>query len=363
MSTGGAAPAAAKPGVITFESVPMQNYPAWGFRPQTPMLPLEMNFIFLNGGFGDYFTWLTPIQWLASEATWIKGHLIVPNYLKEIAEYFLKPFPTWDYHAYNDLGQIPKVDQMPFRGPVDLQRESLNATGAHLSTCGWVYFTNKERAPAGWEHYPHFEQADLDALELPPEARELKPHKYAVVTTGMTTNSRKAPPGAWNPIIDYIRERGLTPVFLGKSVMDTGNARNIHTAFGGEIDYTKGVDLRDKTSLMQAASVISRSAFVIGHDNGLLHLAGGTDAPIIFGYNIASPEHREPSRKVGRTYNVVLTHEELACNFCQSLTNFVIGYNFRECFYGDRKCMSMLFEDNGARWKAQIDRCMRENKC
>ena len=112
---------------------------------------------------------------------------------------------------------------------------------------------------------------------------------------------------------------------------------------------------RDKTEIFQAAALIHKAKMIIGHDNGLLHLAGCTDTPIVFGYNIASPEHREPRRKVGKVFNVVVTPEELVCSFCQSRTNFVIGYNFQQCFYGDLKCIDMLFEDNGARWKRQID--------
>jgi len=356
-------PAPQRPG-MTFERIPTEFYPErTGFRANTRMITLKMNFIFVNGGLGDYLCWIPALQWLASQATWIEGNAIIPKYFVEIAEYFLKPFPKWAHHEYNDLAQIPKVDQMAFRGPVELQRESLNATGAHLLTCGWVYFTNKEKAPPGWENYPRFAPEDLEKIELPEAAKPLRPKTYAVVTTGMTTNSRKVPPGGWNAVIEHVRARGLTPVLLGKSVMETGNARNIHTTFDGALRTEGCVDLRDKTSLMQAASIMSGAACVIGHDNGLLHLAGCTDVPIVFGYNMASPEHRQPIRKVGRVYNVFLTKEELACTFCQSNTNFVIGYNFRDCFYGDMICMQKLFSDGAARWKTQIDLALGENEC
>lgn len=346
------------PGEVKFATQKTEYYPAWGFRDKIVMYPIEMAFIFINGGMGDYITWFTAIEWLASEAKWIKGTIVIPNYFKEFAEYLLRPYPDWKFTFYQNMGELPNVNQLAFRGPVQLDRESLNATGAHLSTCGWVYFTNKERAPEGWDRYPVLKQDDLNKIELPAEAAQLQPGKYVVITTGQTTNSRKTPPGAWNYVIDHVIERGLTPVFLGKSVMDTGNPQNIHTAWQKELDYSKGVDLRDKTSLMQCAAVMSRAACVVGHDNGLLHLAGCTEVPIVFGYNLASPEHREPKRAVGRTINVVLTHEELACNFCQSKTNFVIGYNFRECFYKDNKCMEMLFENRAERWKQAIDRAL-----
>lgn len=337
---------------FTLERVETTYYPEWGFRPKTPCIPMKMNFVFLNGGMGDYLTWLTPIRWLASEATWIEGTLVGPNYLREIAEYFLKPYPKWSFEVYKSAmdGALTKH---PYRGPMELQRESLNATGAHLITCGWVYFTNKEKAPPGWEHYSQFKQEDLDRVELPTEAHNL--NNYAVITTGITTNSRKVPGHYWNPVIDHVISKGLTPVFLGKSVVETGNASNIHTKFDPSVDTSKGLDLRDKTTLMQAASILSRAKVVIGHDNGLLHLAGMTSAPIVFGYNLASPEHREPKRPKGKVVNVHLNKDELSCNFCQSKVNFLIGYNFRDCMYGDNQCITMLFSNGGHRWKRAID--------
>lgn len=347
---------------ITFEKVKTNYYPERvGFRPNTICFPQDLNFIFMNGGMGDYICWMQPIRWLMSEATWIKGTLIVPKYFSELAEYWMKDFPEWKFLDYTSTEKFEKLNDIPFRGPVDLNREALNATGAHLSTCGWVYFTNKECAPDGWDWYPQFKQEDLDAVALPPEAATLVKKRYAVITTGITTNSRRTPPNAWTPIIEHCLTRGLTPVFLGKAVVETGNPRNIHTTWHAGTDHSTGVDLRDKTTLMQAAAIMSRAAVVCGHDNGLLHLAGCTEVPIVFGYNLASPKHREPKRPIGMTYNVLLTKEELACTMCQSNTNFVIGYNFRECFYSDTKCMTMLFENNGKRWKDKIDAALAEN--
>lgn len=341
---------------VTFERMATKYYPAWGFRPNTPMYQLEMNFVFLNGGMGDYITWLTPIRWLASEATWIKGTLVCPVYFKELAEHFLKDFPEWGLRTYQDIQGWDKADTTPFRGPVILQNESLNATGAHLMTCGWVYFTNKQGPPPGWENYSQFKQADLDAIFA--SGGFNLPDKYVVVTVGKTTNSRKVKAEYWNHVIEHVVDRGLTPVFLGKAITETGNPRNIVTEFDKGLKLDLGINLLDKTSLLQAAAIMSKAQAVVGHDNGLLHLAGCTDVPIVFGYNLASPEHRRPIRKVGKVYDVHLQEGELACNFCQSKTNFVIGYNFRECFYSDLKCMDLLFANKAEKWKAQLNRAL-----
>lgn len=348
-------------GEFSFEQVKTQFYPEEvGFRPRTPMFPIKLNFLFMNGGMGDYLTWLRPIQWLCERATWIEGTVICPTYFKEIMDYFLKPFPTWRYADYPAIDSIPNFKDVPFRGPVELARESLNATGAHLATCGWVYFTNKEKAPLGYENYAQFERKFLESIEFPREAGSLNTGKYAVLTTGITTDSRQVPDGAWNPIISHLKSHGLTIVFLGKNEMQTGNASTVMTRWVEGIDYSTGIDLRDKTSLLEAAAIMHKAAVVVGHDNGLLHLAGCTpDVPIVFGYNIASPEHRRPLRAMGNVFDVVLTKKELTCIHCQSNTNFVIGYNFKQCFYKDLECMKLLFENGGSRWKSQIDEALR----
>lgn len=346
---------------FTFKRLPLEYYPTRvGFRPGTQMHKQQLSCIFINGGMGDYITWMQAIRWLASEATWITGTLVAPKYMRDFAEYFLRPFPDWKFVDHSELRHKTELDGIPFRGPVVLEQQALNATGAHLLTCGWVYYTNKEKAPEGWDSYPQFEQSDLDSI-FARYGRGVPAYgRYAVITTGITTPSRHVPGKYWNYIIDHIREQGLTPVFLGKTVVETGNSRNIHTDYDKEIRFDRGLDLRDKTSLLEAAAIMSRAAVVVGHDNGLLHLAGCTAVPIVFGYNLASPEHREPRRPVGRTYNVTLSPQELACINCQSNTNFVLGYNFRHCFYGDNLCIDMLFENNARRWREQIDKALAQ---
>lgn len=347
---------ATKTAGVTFEVKKSEYYPENMFRPGTQMWPMDMSFVFMNGGGGDLLCWMTPICWLADQATWIIGTLIVPIYFKEIAEYFLKPYKKWKVITYKELKDIPKADEQPFRGPVVLQQESLNATGAHLLTCGWVYFANKEGPPPGWENYRQFKKEDLEAIQ----PYEWQSKKYAVVTVGVTTDSRKVPGKYWNYVIEHIVSKGITPVFLGKTTVETGNAANIGTSWDKDLRFDLGVDMRDKTTLIEAVAIIHHAEFIVGHDNGLLHLAGMTETPIIFGYNIASPEHRRPIRPKGKIYDVTLTRKELACIHCQSTFNFVIGFNFRSCMYGDNLCITRLFEDHGKRWKDMIDLVIEE---
>lgn len=348
---------------IPLTSVEKALYPEATFRTGTQCWPTPMNFALLNGGMGDYICWIPAIQWIAECATWIKPSLVCPVYFVELARVFMKRYPHVPIKTYRELNEIPNVDAIPCRGPINLATEALNATGAHLLTCGWVYFTNKDRAPSPeWDRYPPLTREDLDAVALPAEIAALKPGSYAVITTGLTTPSRFIKPEYWNLVIDYVVSLGLTPVFVGKAMIETGNASNVHTNFREtEIHYDKGIRLFDRTSLLQAARVMNEAAVTIGHDNGLLHLAACTpDASIVFGYNLASPAHREPRRVSGKTYNVTLTQADLACNHCQSHNNFVLGFSFRECFYKDLRCMDLLFDAGARRWREQIDLALTE---
>ena len=191
---------------ITFKRIEQGTYPEWGFRPNVPMFPMSMNFVLLNGGMGDYICWMPAIKWIATHCTWIKGTIVGPNYLRELAEYWMKDFPTWEYNLYEDTRDKPENDQLPFRGPVVLQHQSLNATGAHLLTCGWVYMANQEKAPSPeWDRYLPIEKDFLATVPLPVESRVLDKQKYAIITTGITTESRRVPGKYWNPIIEHIR--------------------------------------------------------------------------------------------------------------------------------------------------------------
>lgn len=333
----------------------VMEYPTWGFRPGTPCLPTPINFLFVNGGLGDYLTWIQAILWLIKNATWVEGRLLGPDYFQEIAEYFLEGsgWPYWKYEKLKDQTQ----NGIPTRGPLKLEYESLNATGAHLIDCGFAYYCCQNPIPAGWNSYPRFDRARLPKL---PDILSKVCKKYAVITTGQTSPSRRVKPEYWNAIIDHVIAKGFTPVFLGKAEVPTGNGGPIKTTYSDKVNYAKGIDLRDKTTLLEAASILNSASFVVGHDNGLLHLAGCTDTPIIFGYNLASPAHRRPRRNSGRVYDVTLSHADLACNHCQSKTNFVIGFVFHTCFYGDNLCLDLLFEKEGWRWKEQIDRCVAD---
>lgn len=338
------------PALVFKRDQPMM-YPArMGFRPDTSGFPFDLSFIFINGGMGDYICWMQAIRYVATEMTWVHGQLICLKYFHELANHWLKEFSHWKLLDYQTFLDLP--DHGPCKGPMELQHLGINAASAHLLDCGFNYFAHTNPPPPDWNYYPPLR--DLWNY-LPAELKRMKANreKFAVVLIDAIQPNRNVPGDYWIPILEAMKARGITPVFVGKTMIDETDNFSI---YDGTLNLDQfGLSYRNKTSLLEAASIMEASEFVLGLDCGLLHLAGCTETPIIFGFNVASPAHRRPRRKVGKIIDVTLTPAELGCIHCQSHTNMLVGFNFRTCFYKDNACINILFSDCGSRWIKAID--------
>lgn len=167
---------------------------------------------------------------------------------------------------------------------------------------------------------------------------------YAVITTGYTAKVREFKANHINSIVKRCKELGLEVVFLGQKETKTGAAHVIQGNFDTSVDYAHGIDLRDKTNLLQAAEIMSGAKAVLGVDNGLLHLAGCTQVPIIGGFTTVAPELRMPVRNnvLGWNYYPVVPDTALPCTFCQSNTNFLYGHDYTKCIYKDYACLDHM---------------------
>lgn len=138
----------------------------------------------------------------------------------------------------------------------------------------------------------------------------------------------------------WLKSKGVTPVFVGKTDMEHDNEKkSIVPKSRLPADVSAfGVDLRNKTTIQELASLMGKAKAVCGVDSGPIHLAGTTSVPIICGYTSVSPEYRVPIRKEGKTYPIV---PELECIGCESRwrTNF---WNFENCYMKHIECVNML---------------------
>ena len=274
---------------------------------------------------GDMIAWLPSIIYVAENYDYVRGHLIVPSYFLEVAQNVMSKYPHWRvYHKVPDRFASGYPMKRPLEHPI-------NATGMHLVDLGFLYFLGIVPPPEGARNYPLL---DLEDVELPSLS-----HNYAVMTPGATAVTRKMLPNVFNEICEWLNKAGITPVFLGDAKMV---GRKIE--FDERYDLSLGVNLIGRTSLLEAAKIMQNSKCVIGIDNGLLHLAGMTDATIIFGYTVAGPNQRQIPRIYGHTIELFADKKELPCLFCQESVRFFMDHHFTNCIYKENepKCIKAL---------------------
>lgn len=302
-----------------------------------------MNFELAGGGMGDYICWTPALQWIVNNCPWVHGRIWAPAYFIEFVRHFFEGVPNWKVDLIEHFKDKAEPGSL-VRGLQSTPNQLLNATGANLMQLGFSNFANLNPMPVDTT-YPELKLTRPIHKKL----RGLE-RKYVVFTPGGTTQSRFVSAKHWNPLIDFVNSLGLIPVFLGKTQL-----ADIHRSyFDDEINYDRGLDLRESTSLLDAAKIMEEAACTIGLDNGLLHLAACTKAPIIFAYNIASPKDRRPIRKEGKFTELILSKEEMSCIHCQTEIKLLYHHNFKNCIRRDTACIDKLFENGGDRWKKAI---------
>jgi ADP-heptose:LPS heptosyltransferase len=328
------------------------------FRPQTKHEKVRVWFHLINGGIGDYINHMSAFKWLAEKNPHIIGHIVAPSQFFEIAQFIMKPYTHWQVVERSIFNRFARKMLIPGDEILDPStfKKYIGAPGAHLLDLGFMLYAQLDKPPEGFNfmvdlsHYQpsHHEFEELD-LHMP----------YAVFTPGYTAESRVFKAEYMNKLLEYTKSKGITPVFLGKK--DFANRgkeafnKGYFARFQDDIDYSLGVDLREKTSLLDAIYIMGRAKFVIGIDNGLLNLAGTTKVPIIFGHTITQVRHRDIRRREGKTINIIVDEVTLPCSGCQSKMRYIMKHKFSKCIYGDYQCLDLLFANDCEAWKKAID--------
>lgn len=324
------------------------------FRPGTTTVVKDVVFKFTQGktktaALGDMVCWLPAIKFIAENYNYVTGHLIVPPYFMDLALAVMREYPHWRVHT-----KIPeRLDGCQMRQQTV---DTVNATHMHLVDVGFIYFAMTLPPTPEVRNYL---ELDLEDVELPKIfGKRFGDEPYAVMTPGATSGNRTMPPDVYNAICDHLISKGVTPVHLGRTDMEH---RLEQPRFNNGYDFTKGVNLVDRTTLMEAAKIISLSDMTLGIDNGLLHLAGMTDAAIIVGYTMAGPNQRRIYRKHGHTLELYPDKKELACFSCQEHVRFFSMHNFSNCIYKEEvpMCVKILTKES---WIAGIDTLLDERR-
>lgn len=332
--------------------IPSADY----FRPGTELPVLKLNVVFQGAGIGDYICYMPAIIWLAKNCPWLKTKLFVAREFMDFAKNVMWDYQsTWQVCPLDLINQMVEVDSAMRAPGITMNgvkyNQLANGTGGHLVDVGFLYFCNLFPTPVGADFYPVINFAGMDH-HLP---EGLHPKSYVVFTTGAVSSNRTVPGEYWNPIIDHVKKKGYDPVFIGKRQIN----KDLKVTFPDGCNYEAGIDLRDKTSLLDAAWLMKNSAATLGLDNGMIHLAGCTNATIIAAYNMVDPRERVPKRRDGEIKVLSLSKDELSCAGCQTNMKSMFPHTFNRCLYGDNKCISMLFGDGGEKWIKAFDELMK----
>lgn len=301
------------------------------FKPE----PHDVNCILLSGGVGDHIGSLVAIDYILKSYPWINLLIWVPDFLKEFAQNVLP--------VNANVRNFTEMKTQYDRRKTTIHTEWDGRTSpmkmhsvdyAFLKLCD-------EQVPLTKKNYLRVKMDKIDVSQIASNK------DYVVITTGYTASVREFKAFEVNKISDYLLSKEITPVYLGQRETSTGGKDNIKGIFSDEIDYSKGLDLRDKTTLLQAAKVIQGAKAIVGVDCGLLHVAGCTDTPIVAGFTTVRPELRAPIRNniLGHGFYSVVPGALLQCRFCQSDTNFLYNVNYTKCMYKDYLCVQDLTAD------------------
>ncbi len=302
------------------------------YRDNTFVRDLEAVIYLNEGGAGDQMARLPALRYVHENTMHSKIHLVVPDYFKPLAQVIL---PKMNIISFSDKDQINGA--LPH---LQLAAHQYSTMRTHPTDHGFNMLIDKTVDMKD----KNYIQLDGSAVNL---SRFNLPEKYVVVTPGYTVANREMLPEVINGVCDYIISKGYKPVFLGSTFVETGFKQKIEGQFKVAIDYTKALVLINQTTLLDAHTIIQRSKCVVGVDNGLIHLAGMTQVPIVAGYTTVDPKYRMPIRndEVGWNVYPVVPDQSLKCRFCQSEWVYFNKWNFKNCYYEDNLCVKQLTAD------------------
>lgn len=285
--------------------------------------------------FGDLVCSLVAVDYIIRTYPWVNLLVWVPDYLLDFAKNILPEKAI--VRNYTEAkkkydGTRPGISTQwsgrhtPMRiHPVDY--------GFHLLA--------DEHVPLEKKNYLKFNGTNVDITKYN------LPEKYVVIGVGSTFKVKEFPIDTVNEISKYCISKGYTPVFVGKEVDETG-VKYKKTANITKVDFSLGIDLTNKTNLLELAKVIEGAKCYVGMDGGNVHIAGCTDTPIVVGYTfIDGKKHNVPIRNNQLGYNcyVVEPDESLKCRFCQTRMNFYYDLWYPDCLYKDFECVKHMTPD------------------
>lgn len=296
--------------------------------------PVEINITSGRGGLGDQISRVPAIKFILRTYPHVTIHLSVPDYAYPLFFYFFEGEANLRLFNWDTERDI-------VTRPTYIFNHDLHTTlGTHLVDYAFNILMDRNNIDMKDKSYPRVLGEPDFLIDRP----------YIVLTPGFTAQNRALPGNTWNYIAQEIEKLGYLPVWVGKGDV----YHDLKGRFDGSVDYGKGLDLRDKTSLVEAARIMGKASCVVGLDNGLLHLAACTDVPLVAGYSSVEPLIRLPIREGKLGHNVVYIEPD-TCKACESKVRFEYDVDFKYCYFADYRC---TLELDGLKWMGAIRRAL-----
>ncbi len=329
-------------------------------RPEWSPPPVHLNVISSRGGLGDNIARLPAYRHMiyGPDQEHVSATIYVQDYVIDLVEYLLPPGPRL---SYKKLSTAPWELKKPI---IEFDMERLGTLHMHLTDHAFLILMDQMPPNQESRAYPKAPLVNLSN----PALRALGP-EVVIFTTDFTAESRQWLPVHINTLAKKCRVAGLTPVLLGTTKpLDTGAGDFIEARRDDGIKSDLFIDLRDKTTLIEALGVMQRAKAVVGVDNGLLHLAHCTGTPIVMGLTTIIPEQVVPVRGSWGSDGVggaTWSHEndrwereltkvlkaQVPCYGCQS-RGFAINTDWRECVMPERRYACTLTMTAERFWQA-----------
>lgn len=312
----------------------------------------EHRFILNHGALGDVISSLPAIihARLATSEKMVQTVYCAP-WQVDLLAHLLAPYGKIDVRSITEVPLGAKERMEKWGGEIP---NSMNAATHNTHTRNRVHMVDFAFAFLLDARPENMDQRSYPVL-APLGPRTLH-DRYVVFPIGATSDNKLFKASVMGPIIEWVLERGLTPVLVGTKVSHTraemGDGKSEALVIRDEVDklpadlVEKCVDLRERTTLLELRDVLGYAEAVVGVDGGTLHLAGTTDVNIIYASGTTHPKHRYIPRRGDPQYRIrYVGPRNLACAGCQS--NWALTrWDFRFCVYGDNACMDLLHPDD-----------------
>ena len=308
-----------------------------------------MNFVLNNGALGDVITSLPAI--IAAREGYhpaLKMKVWAPSWQNDLVRHLLAPYGEFEVVPFEDFPMTRALRGDWKGGHTALNQIPYNThTRNRVHMVDYAFACLTDSRPESWDerNYP----------TLAPLGQPVFPSPYVVFPVGAGSDNRLFRASVMAPIMRWCQDESYKVVVVGTKASHTklnvgGKLTPIVLREESSLLPTdilaQCVDMREKTTLLELRDLCGYAAAVVGVDGGTLHLAGTTDAPIVYGLTTTVPKHRSIVRQGDPSHRIrYVGPRDLECAGCQS--NWRMSrQDFTQCAYGDNLCTERLHPDD-----------------